>query len=68
MVTHSTARAWRISWAEEPGELVHGVTKEQTDWKWLNRHTRDKIHEGRAALDYHHVVAFLLKLLKIEKK
>ena len=30
MATHSSILAWRIPWTEEPGELVHGVTKSQT--------------------------------------
>ena len=25
--THSSILAWRIPWTEEPGGLVHGVTK-----------------------------------------
>ena len=30
MATHSSILAWRIPWTEEPGGLVHGVTKSQT--------------------------------------
>ena len=30
MATHSSILAWRISWTEEPGAIVHGVTKSQT--------------------------------------
>ena len=30
MATHSNILAWRIPWTEEPGGLVHGVTKGQT--------------------------------------
>ena len=30
MATHSNILAWRIPWTEEPGRLVHGVTKSQT--------------------------------------
>ena len=31
MATHSSILAWRIPWAEEPGETaVHGVTKSWT--------------------------------------
>ena len=30
MATHSNSLAWRISWTEEPGGLVHGVTKSHT--------------------------------------
>ena len=30
MVSHSSILAWRILWAEEPGGLVHGVTKSRT--------------------------------------
>ena len=30
MATHSSILAWRISWTEEPGGLVHGVTRRQT--------------------------------------
>ena len=27
VATHSRILAWRIPWAEEPGELVHGVAE-----------------------------------------
>ena len=27
MATHSSILAWRISWTEEPGRLVHGVAR-----------------------------------------
>ena len=31
MATHSSTRAWRIPWREEPGRLlVHGVAKSWT--------------------------------------
>ena len=30
MATHSSILAWRIPWMEEPGELVHWVTKNRT--------------------------------------
>ena len=30
MATHSSILAWRIPWTEEPGKLVHGVTKSRT--------------------------------------
>ena len=30
MATHSSILAWRIPWTEEPGRLVHGVTKSRT--------------------------------------
>ena len=30
MTTCSSILAWRISWTEEPGGLVHGVTKSRT--------------------------------------
>ena len=30
MATHTSILAWRILWTEEPGGLVHGVTKSQT--------------------------------------
>ena len=33
MATHSSILAWRILWAEEPGELVHGVAKSLTRLK-----------------------------------
>ena len=29
MATHSSILAWRISWTEEPGRLVHGVADEE---------------------------------------
>ena len=36
VATHSRILAWRILWAEEPGELVHGFAKGLTRLKWLN--------------------------------
>ena len=30
MTAHSSILAWRISWTEEPGGLVHAVTKTRT--------------------------------------
>ena len=27
MATHSSTLAWEIPWTEEPGKLVHGVTR-----------------------------------------
>ena len=30
MATHFSILAWRITWMEEPGELLSGVTKSQT--------------------------------------
>ena len=30
MATQSSILAWEIPWTEEPGGLVHGVTKSQT--------------------------------------
>ena len=30
MATHSSLLAWEISWTEEPGRLVRGLTKSQT--------------------------------------
>ena len=30
MATHSSILAWRITWTEEPGRLVHAVSKSQT--------------------------------------
>ena len=36
MATHSSTRAWKIPWTEEPDRLVHGVTKSQT---WLSNFT-----------------------------
>ena len=30
MAAHSSVLAWRIPWTEEPGGLVHGVTKSRT--------------------------------------
>ena len=31
VATHSSILAWRIPWAEEPGRLVHGVTRVGND-------------------------------------
>ena len=31
MATHSSTLAWEIPWTEEPGELVHGVTRVRHD-------------------------------------
>ena len=33
MATHYSIRAWKIPWTEEPGGLVHGVSKSQP---WLS--------------------------------
>ena len=30
MAIHSSALAWKISWMEEPGAMVHGVAKSRT--------------------------------------
>ena len=30
MATHSSNLAWRIPWAEEPSETVHGIAKSWT--------------------------------------
>ena len=30
IATHSSTLAWKILWVEEPGRLLHGVTKSQT--------------------------------------
>ena len=30
MATHSSILSWEIPWTEEPGGLVHGITKSQT--------------------------------------
>ena len=38
VATHSSILAWRIQWTEEPGGLVHRVTKSQTRWKRLSMH------------------------------
>ena len=37
MATHSSVLAWEMPWTEEPGELLHGVTKSLTwlsNWTW----------------------------------
>ena len=36
MATHSSILAWKITWTEEPGGLVHGVEK---SWTRLSVHT-----------------------------
>ena len=36
--THSSTLVWRIPWTEEPGAIVHGVTKSWTWLKWLSTH------------------------------
>ena len=37
MATHSSILAWRIPWAEEPGDTIHRVIKSPTrhDWRDL---------------------------------
>ena len=35
MEAHSSILTWRISWTEEPGGLVHRVTKSQHNWSNL---------------------------------
>ena len=36
MATHSSTLAWKIPWMEEPGRLLHQVTK---SWTWLSDFT-----------------------------
>ena len=36
MATYSNSLAWRITWIEETGRLIHRVTKSQTQLKWLS--------------------------------
>ena len=38
MATHSSILAWTIPWTEEPGRLVHRVSKNQTWLNWLSTH------------------------------
>ena len=37
---HSSILAWRIPWTEEPGGLVHRVTKSWTPLKQLSTHAQ----------------------------
>ena len=30
IATHSSILSWEVPWTEEPGGLVHGITKSQT--------------------------------------
>ena len=39
MATHSYILALRILWTEEPGRLVHRVTKSQTQLRQRSTHT-----------------------------
>ena len=43
MATHSSILAWEIPWTEEPGVIVHGVTKSWTQLKQLSTHTHMSI-------------------------
>ena len=47
MATHSSILAWEIPWTEEPGGLVHGVTKSQIG---LSTHTHTHPHTHFQAL------------------
>ena len=38
MATDSSILAWRISWTEKPGGLVHVITKSRTQLKQLSIH------------------------------
>ena len=38
MAAHSSVLAWRTPWTEEPGRLVLGVAKSQTQLKRLSTH------------------------------
>ena len=40
MVSHSSILAGRIPWTQEPGGIVHGVTKESDTTECLSTHTR----------------------------
>ena len=45
MAIHSSILAWRIQWTEEPGRLQSmGVTKSQTQKKWLSMHVLSYVH------------------------
>ena len=38
MVTHSSIVAWRITWAEEPGEL-QSLGSQRVGWDWATKHS-----------------------------
>jgi len=42
MAIHSSILAWRITWAEEPGGLVHRVVKSQTRLKRVSIHSGER--------------------------
>ena len=44
MATHSSTLAWEIPWTEEPGELVHGVTRVRHDLVTKTTNTTYKIY------------------------
>ena len=51
MATHSSTLAWRIPWTEEANEAtVCGVTKSQTQLKWLNTYT-ERQRKGKFEAD-----------------
>ena len=43
MATHSSILAWRIPWTEEPGRLVHGVTRVGHNWATKRAYVSNKI-------------------------
>ena len=66
METHSSTRAWRIPWTEEPGgATVHGVAKSR---KWLSDFTFTFILVCvRDKSKFLHILTYLLTILKMRK-
>ena len=60
MVTHSSTLAWRMSWTEEPGKLVHGViesdTTEVTQNSMEQKLGASRAREGRAFSSEQHIL------------
>ena len=58
MATHSSILAWRSPWMEEPGRLVHGVVKSQTQLSYSPRGHKELDKTER--LHFHFFFRFFL--------
>ena len=67
MATHSSILAWRISWTEEPGGLLHRVAKSRTHLKQLRTHASfmSSSRENRLHLQAIEVVGALRRNMSI---
>ena len=47
VATHSSILGWRISWTEEPGRLLHGVTKSRILLSKQHFHSHQHTEQAR---------------------